>query len=75
MILEKMWLGKESQRLGAEEIRGRKTLPVVSLYPLRSSGLGVYGTVDRWDLLTYEGEVCHYGCYSCKGLILAILGS
>lgn len=58
-----MWLGKGSQRLGAEEIRGRKTLPMVSVCPLRSPELRVYGTVDRWEIgaLNIWGEVCHYG--------------
>lgn len=49
--------------LEAEEIRGRKTLPMVSVYPPRGPGLRVYGTADGWDIgaLNILGEVCHYG--------------
>lgn len=67
-----MWLGKGSQRLGAEEIRGRKTLPMVSACPLRSPELRVYGTVDRWEIgaLNIWG-----GRYVIMGFMLAILGS
>lgn len=36
---------------------------MISVCPLRSPELRVYGTVDRWEIgaLNISGEVCHYG--------------